>query len=266
MNYVGTASLKHPRITYNQMKRCVTNDCNETAFQIKSYIDKSIDPCENFYNFACGNYIKNIEIPEGRASVDLFTSAEDSVSEQLHKIINGPPNVNDTKPVQLAKNFYSSCLNESIIEELGVKPLIDMLNEVGGWPVVNGDDWMENEHFNWVNTIKRFRRIGFNTRAIFSLNLETDSKNSSRRILVVSFCHIFVSIQIFIRNKVLILQIDQTQHDLEREFLMRGMNDKSVKVYYNSMVGSAVVLKANKERAKREMKDALEFEMKLANV
>lgn len=32
------------------------------------------------------------------------------------------------------------------------------------------------------------------------------------------------------------------------------------------MVGSAIILKANKDRARREMKDALEFEMKLANV
>lgn len=65
---------------------------------------------------------------------------------------------------------------------------------------------------------------------------------------------------------MLILQIDQTQHDLEREFLTRGLNDKSVKIYYRSMVGSATILKANKERARKDMKEALEFEMKLANV
>lgn len=65
---------------------------------------------------------------------------------------------------------------------------------------------------------------------------------------------------------MLIQQIDQTQHDLEREFLTTGLNDKSVKIYYRSMVGSAIILKANKKRARKDMKQALEFEMKLANV
>lgn len=191
VNFVGAASFKHPRITHNnQLKsslKCVTNECNQTAFQIKSYIDESIDPCENFYQFACGKYIQNMKIPEGKASIDLFSSAEDLVSEQLRQIINGPSRVSDTKPVQLAKRFYSSCLNETIIEKRGVKPIIDILDELGGWPVLKGDAWEENEHFNWTKIIKRFRRMGFNTRSIFSLNLETDSKNSTRRILVVSF-------------------------------------------------------------------------------
>lgn len=44
------------------------------------------------------------------------------------------------------------------------------------------------------------------------------------------------------------------------------MEEKAVKAYYNFMVDNAVIFGADRARAEIEMKDALEFEMKLANV
>lgn len=40
---------------------CDTPGCTTAASKVMSYIDESLDPCENFYNFACGNYLKNTE-------------------------------------------------------------------------------------------------------------------------------------------------------------------------------------------------------------
>lgn len=65
---------------------------------------------------------------------------------------------------------------------------------------------------------------------------------------------------------MLFSQIDQTSLELSREYLVKGIEDKAVKAYYNFMVDNAVIFGANRTRAEEEMKDALEFEMKLANV
>lgn len=62
------------------------------------------------------------------------------------------------------------------------------------------------------------------------------------------------------------MQIDQTQHDLEPEFLTQESDDRTSNLYYNSMVAFARILGADKDRAKREMKEALGFELKLINV
>ena len=44
------------------------------------------------------------------------------------------------------------------------------------------------------------------------------------------------------------------------------MNDKIVSAYYNYMVDIAQILGADKESATQELKESLEFEIKLANV
>lgn len=51
-----------------------------------------------------------------------------------------------------------------------------------------------------------------------------------------------------------------------REYLVKGLHDEEVKNYYNAMVNNAVIFGANRKQAKKEMKEALEFEIKLADV
>lgn len=61
-------------------------------------------------------------------------------------------------------------------------------------------------------------------------------------------------------------QLDQASLGLSREYLIKGLDDKLVDAYYKYMVDIAVLYGANKERAAKELKDSLEFEIGLANV
>lgn len=67
-------------------------------------------------------------------------------------------------------------------------------------------------------------------------------------------------------ENVFSLQLDQAALGLSREYLSKGFDDKIVQAYYSYMVDIAVILGANKTDAKTELKESLEFEMKLANV
>lgn len=183
---VQTVHVHHGKQRGDAETKCLTQSCLITAGNIKNYLDESINPCENFYEFACGSYIKNTIIPKGRGLINVFTDVEDLVNEQLRPIISERPQLNESKAIRLTKHFYASCVNQDeFTEEHTVRQMADILEELGGWPVLRGDTWLDH-NFNWIETVKQFRRLGLNTNAIFTLNIERDSKNSSRRVLIVS--------------------------------------------------------------------------------
>lgn len=61
-------------------------------------------------------------------------------------------------------------------------------------------------------------------------------------------------------------QLDQAALGLSREYLSKGFDEKIVQAYYKYMVDIAVILGADPDRASKELKESLEFEIKLANV
>jgi hypothetical protein len=61
-------------------------------------------------------------------------------------------------------------------------------------------------------------------------------------------------------------QLDQATLELSREYLIKGLGDKDVKAYLDYQVGLATLLGADKDSATKQQTEALEFEIKLANV
>lgn len=53
---------------------------------------------------------------------------------------------------------------------------------------------------------------------------------------------------------------------MPREFLVKGFDDKIVESYYKFMVENAKMFNADEKKAEQELKESLEFEIKLANV
>lgn len=51
-----------------------------------------------------------------------------------------------------------------------------------------------------------------------------------------------------------------------REYLLKGLQDKDVKAYLEYQIGLAVLLGANKDQARKEQTEAVEFEIELATV
>lgn len=166
-------------------KICLTSACVKTANKVMNLMDESVDPCDNFYEFACGKFLKETEIPGEKVTVDSFSIVRDIVQDQLREIINEDEKPDEAKPFKLAKRLNKACLNRKVIEERGNKPLADILESLGGWPVVKGDLWSEHT-FDWVEMIKKFRMLGLETGIVFSFAVTTDLKNSTARVCDVN--------------------------------------------------------------------------------
>lgn len=82
-------------------------------------MNENVDPCDDFYEFACGGFLRKTTIPDDRSSRTSFSLTQDEVDEQLKTILTEEPQPNEKKPFQLAKIFTKTCLDEAKLNEQG---------------------------------------------------------------------------------------------------------------------------------------------------
>jgi len=101
----------------------------------KSALDKSVSPCDDFYQYACGNWIKTTEIPGDEATwYRSFSVIRDRNEEILKGILEtkAKGEAGDDKYGKALGDFYASCMDEEGIEKAGTKPLEPWLKAIDG--------------------------------------------------------------------------------------------------------------------------------------
>lgn len=104
-------------------------------------LDHSIDPCTDFYHFACGNWLKNNPIPPDQATWGRFNQLAERNRAILHEILENASTASNRNPnEQKIGDYYSSCMDEAVINEKGTAVLspdfdrIAALKEKGDLP------------------------------------------------------------------------------------------------------------------------------------
>ena len=149
-------------------------------------MDDQVDPCEDFNKFACGGFEKNTVIPGDKGESTSIQTIDEKSNSQIRKLIEEPiSNKDDFESYKKAKKYYKLCMNEEKQNELGFKPLKDILSIVGGWPVLEGDGW-KGEDFNiWDQSIN-LKHMGLSSNYFSSyFAILPDYKNTSQRVLYI---------------------------------------------------------------------------------
>lgn len=74
-------------------------------------MNSTVNPCEDFYRFACGRFEKTTIIPDDAGSVNTINLIEGRVIGQLHTLLNNEIRDKDLRPFKLVKQFYRQCMN-----------------------------------------------------------------------------------------------------------------------------------------------------------
>ena len=89
-----------------------------------SAIDRKANPCQDFYQYACGTWLANNPIPADQSSWGRFSELNERNREILHQILEAAAVSKSTDPdMKKIGDYYASCMDTGTINAKGAAPL-----------------------------------------------------------------------------------------------------------------------------------------------
>lgn len=97
-----------------------------------SRMDRSADACDDFFQFANGNWVKNTPIPASQSRWGSFNILAESNRDVLHDILEKAAKTKSPvdSNMQLIGDYYASCMDEARIEKAGATPLAGYMRQI----------------------------------------------------------------------------------------------------------------------------------------
>jgi endothelin-converting enzyme/putative endopeptidase len=95
-------------------------------------MDRTAQPCVDFYQYVCGGWIKNNPIPPDQASWSVYAKLADENQQFLWGILEDASDSSRARNASEQKigDFFQACMDEPAIEKLGAAPLDASLGEI----------------------------------------------------------------------------------------------------------------------------------------
>lgn len=166
---------------------CRTSECQAVAKDIHQKMNESVSPCDDFYEFACGRWIREEKIPSCENEITSFTVLTKTIESQIKKLIEQEPKPKESEALAKARDFYASCMDTKEIQRLGPKPALDFIDSIGGWSLCNNDKWKNGQEEKWNATkvLAKIQKEFYPAPPFLSFEVTNDHLNSTRHLIKV---------------------------------------------------------------------------------
>uniref|UniRef100_A0A672UYU4 endothelin-converting enzyme 1 n=1 Tax=Strigops habroptila TaxID=2489341 RepID=A0A672UYU4_STRHB len=219
---------------------CLTDACVRVASKILEALDVEADPCQDFYQYSCGGWIKRNPLPNGRSKWSTFNSIWDQNQAIMKHLLENTTFNSSSEAERKTQRYYLSCLKEQRIEELGSQPLVELIDKIGGWNITGS--WNQTSFMEVLKMVSgTYRATPF-----FTVYVGPDSKSSNSNVIQVDQSGLFLPSRDYYLNKT--------------------ANERVLAAYLEYMVELGTLLGGLPEPTRLQMQQVLDFETQLANI
>jgi endothelin-converting enzyme/putative endopeptidase len=90
-----------------------------------TFMDRTVEPCVDFYQYACGNWIKNNPIPPDQAAWDVYAKLTNENQRLMWGVLQQAADSSHSRTPNEQKigDYFHACMDEAAVEKAGIDPL-----------------------------------------------------------------------------------------------------------------------------------------------
>ncbi|XP_067944165.1 endothelin-converting enzyme homolog [Watersipora subatra] len=184
-HHLGTDTTVVVNVTVQDV--CVTQPCFLAAAGAVGIRDSAVEPCDDFFNYACGNWLKyepKSSIQPDEQEKSIYQLVAERSEEDILKVLTTPNKGSSDGYEAKIKYFYTDCIDDYSHSLAGGKPFVDkVLKEAGGWNILPQETGYKNT-FQIKDMLKKVH-VDFWTDALFRAFVGTDWIDTSKNTIQI---------------------------------------------------------------------------------